>query len=256
MTIPSLLAVLATLNFAQTSGVPAQTGGVQKTSEMGAVPAPTPSDNAMRIAKSLASEELVRATTTRIVRDQMPKALANDPNFQKIEQAFPGIGKEFLSVVEPIAVAAAIKHLPIYQANVAALFDRRMSPSEVSATADFYGSPAGRHMMALAASGMNFDGMLKRQLETGGKADVLPSEITSLAMATAMPTVKQLDPSELKALMTFAVSPAGVKLNQMRGEIAALAAAESCRSDPAAEAQIAEAVQTLVKRRVSAEAKK
>lgn len=251
-----MLAILATLTFPSAPGAPAQKGGASAASAAAPAPATTPSADAMRIATSLAGEELVRTTTTRMIRDQIPKALANDPNFQKMEQAFPGIGKEFLTVMEPIAVGAAITHLPVYQANVAALFDRRMTPPEVTATANFYSSPAGRHMMTLAASGMDFGGMLKHQLETGGKADVSPNEITSLAMATAMPTVKQLDPSELKALMTFAVSPAGVKLNQMRGEIAALAAAESSRSDPAAEAKIAEAVQTLVKRRVSAEAKK
>lgn len=253
MTIAAMLAVMAVLQAA-----PAQDKTAQPSPASASAPAPTstPSVAGMRIATTLASEEVVRTATAKVLRDQVPKAFAKDPNFQEMERSFPGITNEFLNVMEPIVVAATIKRLPIYQAKVAALFDRRMNPSELNATGDFYASPAGRRVVALAVAGLDFGPILKRQIESEGKTAIASGEISSAAEAAVAPAMKQLDPSEMKVLIAFGSSPAGLKVNQMRAELALLAAEENNRPDPATEAEIAKAVEALIKLRVSAEAKK
>ena len=257
MTLSPLLAVLAILHASTAHVQAAQPSNAPSASTSAApTPVPTPSAAGMRIATTLASEAVVRTTTGKVLRDQFPKAFAKDPNFQELERSFPGITTEFLNVLEPIIVAATIKRLPIYQAKVAALFDRRMNTVELDTTADFYASPAGRHVVALAVAGLDFGPILKRELESGGTADIASSEIRSAAAAAVVPAMKQLDPSELRVLAAFGATSAGQKVNQMRTELAELAAEENNRSDPAVEAEMAKAVEALIKQRVSAAAKK
>lgn len=254
MTIGSMLAVLAILQVAPPQAKAAQPGIAPSASA--SAPTPTPSAAGMRIAATLASEAIVRKATGRILRDQVPKAFAKDPDFQKMEQSFPGITNEFLDVMEPIVVTATIKRLPIYQAKVAALFDLRMNAAELNTTADFYESPTGKRVVALAIEGLDFGPILKRQLETSGNTDIAPREIGRAAEAAVGPAIDQLNPSEIKVLVAFGSSPAGQKVNQMRAEIAQLAAEENNRSDPAVDAQIAEAIDALIKKRVNAKTKK
>ena len=175
---------------------------------------------------------------------------------QMMEQRRPGITGEFLDVMEPIIVAATIKRLPAYRVKVAEIFDRRMTSAELEATAAFYTSPTGRRVLALAVDGLDYGAILQQQIASGGKAEIAAGDIHTLAEGAAMPAIRKLDPAEMKVLMTFGVSPAGLKVNQMRPEIEQLAARENNVPDPVVDAEITKAVGALVARRSSADIKK
>lgn len=205
---------------------------------------------ALRIAQRLAGADMVLGQTRRVLKQQMPTAMAGDPKVQELEARWPGISGEMIATMEPIILASIARRLPTYQRSIADVFAAQMNATELAATDAFYGSPAGQHALAAIRDGADYGALLKRQL-SAPKTPLSGTDITSAIAPAVQPALNQLTPQEQLQLMSFSMTSAGRKMTGISGSLGEAAARFGAEKDPETQAAIKAAVVALVQRKLA-----
>lgn len=214
-----------------------------------------PSPAALRIATRLASEEVVVAQTRRMLRQQLPAAMSANPDMKKLEQQLPGVTAEMIATMEPIILASLIRRLPAYQREVAAVYQRRLTPDELVAVGAFYESPTGARLLTLVRDGVDYSALLDKQLRSGGEAPISRAELAATITPAVQPAVAGLSDAEQLALLRFGMTTAGRKLVGINQELLELAVSFNNKQDEAAEKELDVAMTALIERRMAARKK-
>lgn len=226
-------------------------GPVQAQQAFGSAQARPADALALKIAQRLAGADVVMAQTRRVLKQQMPAAMATDPKVQALEARWPGISGELVATMEPIILASISRRLPRYQRAIADVFVSQMDASELAATDAFYSSPAGQHALAAIREGVDYGTLLKRQLSSP-KAPLTGTDIVSAIVPSVQPAINQLTAQDQVLLMSFSRTSAGRKLAQISGGLGEAAAQFNAEKDPETEAATKAAVMGLVQRKLAA----
>lgn len=137
----------------------------------------------------------------------------------RMEAQFPGMRDAALTAGRRTFVASYRAAVPGWKDNLSSFFADRFTPAEIDALVSFYQSDAGKKAVIAMTTDMNTDDLTRRAIAEGDGVKVQADDATTMLN---MGNLGTLDQTELKAMMTFGMSPAGRKFQRLGPELQAL----------------------------------
>lgn len=241
------LALVTTPALAQpASPASTQTGGAAKPD------VPAVNALALELAIFVNSEAKIHAQMESLLKQTMPGAMKQDPNLSALEAEFPGIIVEAIAAMEPIMLAAALNRLPALQQDVADIYVKHLTASEMRIMLDFYRSPLGLKFAQSINEGMDFSSMLKGQLESMGEAPIKSEDLRATMQTGIKGAAAKLTPQERVAIAKFTTSIGVKKLTAVNRDVLEASTRWANMSDPATDTAIEKAMTALLERRTAA----
>lgn len=203
----------------------------------------------LELSRILNSEAATQAQLRKMIDETMPNSFAKDPNFQMLEDAYPGITGQAIRAMAPHLEASIGQSLPEMQAEVAVVYRRHFDAAELRELIEFYSSPLGRKLIAGVSEQADFSASLDSAVASGGENAITADQLGQGIALGAGKVVDSLTTSERAEVFRFGLSPLGFKLNKLNVEVQALMAEFANRPDPELEAAIAKSLDDVIARR-------
>jgi hypothetical protein len=148
------------------------------------------------------------------------KTFALDPGMAKLEAQYPGAIKAAMEAARPHAREFCVEFVRRATKLKAETFSRRLTPAEIGELRTFYGTPAGKRIVATAYANMNLEPIAAQiaSQAQNGEAEISSAQLKQVEQAALRKTVGEISADDQLAAMRFGQKPVATKFLAVREE--------------------------------------
>lgn len=213
---------------------------------------PTPASRALalQLAEVMNSEALTRKQIDHAYTVTMPAVLRSDPQFQAMEQIYPGITAVAIKAEREIIEGNALTRLPEAHRFLAERYAQYLEAAELAELLAFYRGPIGQKAILAVGENTDISESLAKNLEDPFR-EITRDEIGAATMRKSAPKFfSSLSPDEFRELLRFGATPAARRLRAAQplvlGEFAKYVNELNREVVPRAQQNVAKAVGAFV----------
>lgn len=177
----------------------------------------------------------IESRIDRMLPDLVKQMIAADPDVAAMEDAYPGLGDAIGTAWRPIMIKASREMMPLYRNDMAALYCRNFSLSELLEIEAFLGSPAFQTLQNSAYENISLGHTMA---DVMSDKDVQAASIQGDLAESARKAGRELSPEYQRQITQFMQSPVGRKMAAMAQEKLAIDAKWTNYLPPWAEKEI------------------
>lgn len=185
-------------------------------------------------------ESQIEPQSDQMVESALDIMYQQDANLRELEVAYPGLRDAVGAGMKPVIVKLGYKVLPLYRAELSAMYQTGLTSGEARAAAAFFRSPPMVRFIRSARTNMGYSATL-------GNLDP-DKPITAADMQADMGTAgkkaaEAVSKEDQAAIQAFMFSPLGLKLGALRSRKLAIDTKWANYTDPESERAMTVAVE-------------